>query len=116
MGSDAPGPYPPSTCAILHRATCRTTIAATNTDRQIAVSFARWPLHRSNRSDVTAGNPVKLFDGRWSILGIARSDDVSRDGRRFLMLKEGTSGQPNSSPTINVVLHWTEELEQRLPH
>jgi len=60
---------------------------------------------------------VKLFD--WpsiSVPGPARTYDVSRDGQRFLMIKEGDAGRPNApSATISVVLNWVEELKAKLP-
>ena len=62
-------------------------------------------------------NAVKLFD--WPSIGTpgpARTYDVSRDGRRFLMVKEarGTERQ-GATATIRVVLNWMEELKQKLP-
>jgi len=43
--------------------------------------------------------------------------DVSRDGKRFLMIEAAESaGTPAGTPAkINVVLNWTEELKQRVP-
>jgi hypothetical protein len=46
-----------------------------------------------------------------------RAYDVSRDGRRFLMLRDTPNPSPTSTPQANliVVLHWIEELKARLP-
>ena len=65
----------------------------------------------------SADNPTKLFDGPWYAGQPGRIYDVSRDGRRFLMIKAATSGQGAPAPAtpLNVVLNWTEELKQRLP-
>jgi serine/threonine-protein kinase len=64
----------------------------------------------------SAGNPSKLFDGQWFLPGLARPYDVSRDGQRFLMIKDATNGGPSgASPTITVVLNWFEELKARVP-
>ena len=65
-----------------------------------------------------AGNPVKLFD--WPTIGVpglARTYDISADGRRFLMIKEPGSGDGRNAPppTINVVLNWLKELQEKLP-
>ena len=64
-----------------------------------------------------AGNPVKLFD--WptiAIPGLARTYDISADGRRFLMIKEpGGEGRDSPPPTISVVLNWLSELKEKLP-
>ena len=67
-----------------------------------------------------ADNPTKLFDGPWFAGQTGRTYDVSRDGRRFLMIKqaasgEATSGQVAPPTTLNVVLNWGEELKQKLP-
>ena len=70
----------------------------------------------------SADNPTKLFDGPWYAGQTGRIYDVSRDGRRFLMIKAATSGQatsgqaaPAPATPLNVVLNWSEELKQRLP-
>jgi eukaryotic-like serine/threonine-protein kinase len=62
------------------------------------------------------GTPKKVFD--WptlSIPGLARTFDVSRDGRRFLMIKEGSAGVESRTSAISVVLNWMEELKAKLP-
>ena len=62
------------------------------------------------------GNPTKVFDTRYYVGGYPY--DVSPDGQRFLMIKNGgpseqaTTGAPAS---MIVVLNWTEELKQRVP-
>jgi hypothetical protein len=59
-----------------------------------------------------AGKPRMLFEGPYE----APTDsnyDVSRDGRRFLMLKP--SEQEAAASQINVVLNWFEELKRRVP-
>lgn len=61
-----------------------------------------------------ADNPSKLFDGPWYAGQSGRTYDVSRDGRRFLMIKPSAVGQGSGSPDINVVLNWTEELKARV--
>jgi eukaryotic-like serine/threonine-protein kinase len=64
-------------------------------------------------STFRAGNPTRLFEGPYSPYAnvSGRTYDVSSDGQRFLMLKEGTSA-PTS---IMVVLNWFEELKARVP-
>jgi len=67
-------------------------------------------------SSFSHGNPVKLFD--WKTLGtpgLARTYDVSRDGQRFLMIKEAGDDNASASSHIVVVLNWTEELKAKLP-
>ena len=61
-------------------------------------------------------NPVKLFD--WPTIaspGPSRTYDVSRDGQRFLMIKESTGGKQGTTSPIRMVLNWVEELKEKLP-
>jgi serine/threonine protein kinase/Tol biopolymer transport system component len=62
--------------------------------------------------------PTKLFEGDYGAAAFhsGRTYDVSPDGRRFLMIKNGGAGDPNATPaSMVVVLNWTEELKQRVP-
>ena len=44
---------------------------------------------------------------------IGRTYDISSDGQRFLMIKEGGgTDQTAAPPQIIVVQHWTEELKR----
>ena len=66
------------------------------------------------------GNPEKLFETSGLYLrggaGNSRSFDVSSDGQRFLMIKDGTTGDQNAAPAnMVVVLNWLEELKAKLP-
>ena len=46
----------------------------------------------------------------------ARTYDISPDGQRFLMIKEGGgAGQTAAPPQIIVVQHWVEELKRLVP-
>jgi serine/threonine-protein kinase len=63
-----------------------------------------------------ASKPVVLFERDYAVsqfpaVGIAY--DVSRDGQRFLMVKE--PDQAGSVPQINVVVNWFEELRRLAP-
>ena len=46
-----------------------------------------------------------------------RAYDVSRDGQKFLMIKEGRRDAPAGAPPTSmvVVLNWLAELEARIP-
>jgi hypothetical protein len=44
-----------------------------------------------------------------------RSYDVTRDGERFLMIKNAERFTSAAPVTMTVVLNWTEELKQRAP-
>ena len=41
-----------------------------------------------------------------------RAYDVSPDGQRFLMMKQGTPDQMSAPPQIVVVQNWGEELKR----
>jgi hypothetical protein len=63
------------------------------------------------------GNATKLFEGPYTSLLSGRPYDVSRDGQKFLMIKEPQSAvESAASPaSIVVVLNWIEELKARVP-
>jgi serine/threonine-protein kinase len=68
----------------------------------------------------TAAAPTKLFDGPYRFGGGAeafgRAYDVSRDARRFLMIKDVKEPAPTAAPlSLIVVQNWTEELKARVP-
>ena len=60
------------------------------------------------------GRPRVLFEGSYLSTQISpglQYYDISPDGQRFLMIKEGGAGQAQ----INVVLNWFEELKRLAP-
>ena len=60
------------------------------------------------------GRPAPLFPiSSYFFGGIGRNYDVTRDGQRFVMVKNPASQETNSPP-ISVVLHWQEELKGRI--
>ena len=62
----------------------------------------------------SAGAPRLLFERKYERSPVpAANYDVSPDGQRFLMVKEGGSEPPPSQ--INVVINWFEELKRRVP-
>jgi hypothetical protein len=65
-----------------------------------------------------AQTPTKLFGTGQYYFGygeaFARTYDISRDGRRFLMIKNVAADQ-SSAPTILVIQNWVEELKARVP-
>jgi Tol biopolymer transport system component len=69
-------------------------------------------------STFAATTPTKLFEGpyyRGAGANLGRTYDVSPDGQRFLMIKQGGSDQAAVPAQINVVQHWTEELKRLVP-
>ena len=65
----------------------------------------------------TPGTPEVLFEGDYVLEVGGRTHDVSPDGQRLLMLKEGGSGGSQDTPPNRfiVVENWFEELRQRVP-
>jgi serine/threonine-protein kinase len=71
----------------------------------------------------TASSPTKLFAGRFlynasaGARGQGRTFDVAQDGRRFLMVKDGSDGLSSDVPRARfvVVENWFEELKRLVP-
>src|SRR5258708_11239243 len=63
------------------------------------------------------GNPVKVFDNRYPMPTAFRSYDVSADGQRFLMIKEGATDDKTTATPMHLVVveHWFEELKAPMP-
>jgi len=62
------------------------------------------------------GKPKLLFEGSYvghSIPTAWQYYDISPDGQRFFMIKEGEGSGPQAQ--INVVLNWFEELKRLVP-
>jgi eukaryotic-like serine/threonine-protein kinase len=60
----------------------------------------------------SAGKPVTVFETKYVESNPSRHYDVSADGQRFLMIKDGPAN-PNAMPaSLVVVEHWFEELTQ----
>lgn len=69
----------------------------------------------------SASAPAKILSTSYyagnTTLGLdLRAFDVSPDGQRFLMVKDGAASDqtPTSVPRLIVVLHWFEELKARM--
>ena len=60
-----------------------------------------------------AGKAHLLFERTFAKGGPWRNYDVSRDGRRFLMLKP--TSEDVTITQMNVVLNWFEEVTERVP-
>jgi serine/threonine-protein kinase len=68
-------------------------------------------------STLRAGNPTRLFEGRYFMPGQpGRTYDVSPDGRRFLMIKPLAGAEQTAAlPSLIVVQNWHEELKRLVP-
>jgi hypothetical protein len=72
----------------------------------------------SAAGSLMAAAPTRLFSGQFvrdaSTTRTVANYDISRDGKRFLMLKTAPAS-PATAPPVSIVLNWTEELKQRVP-
>jgi len=60
----------------------------------------------------STGKPVTVFETKYVESNPSRHYDLSADGQRFLMIKDGPAN-PNAMPaSLVVVEHWPEELTQ----
>ena len=67
-------------------------------------------------STFRAGTAATLFTTAYATPAPWRSYDVSPDGRRFLMIKDGAGGTDTSPPlSLVVVQNWLEELKRLVP-
>ena len=78
-----------------------------NGNQMIAVDITTEPTF-------SAGTPRPLFEGFFQrSAGTLSAYDVTADGQRFVMIREG--GLDSGASQINVVLNWFEELKRRVP-
>jgi serine/threonine-protein kinase len=70
----------------------------------------------STKPSFSVSSSRLLFEGRF-VPGVGgRNYDISPDGRRFLMIQRVDEAQSSStSPTLNLILDWHEELRRRVP-
>ena len=63
-----------------------------------------------------ASRPRILFEGNYDFSPVddGRNYDVSKDGKRFLMIKAANQ-QQSTAPTMHVTFNWFEELRRRVP-
>jgi serine/threonine protein kinase len=76
-------------------------------DKMLAVDVQQSP-------SFSFGKSRELFSGAYTFGGVeSQNYDVSRDGRRFLMVKRDTTGDAN--PPLNIIVNWFSELKERVP-
>ena len=73
------------------------------------------PVRTTGSTFVVAGPHSKILDNKYAQPNPARHYDVSRDGRRFLMLKERATDVTATPASLIVVQHWFEDLDVRMP-
>jgi serine/threonine protein kinase len=81
-----------------------------NGDKIMAVSVKTDPTFSSE-------SPRILFKGTYAFVFGVSQWDISRDGKRFLMMKgaEPSASTATGPRRINIVVNWFEELRQRVP-
>jgi Tol biopolymer transport system component len=62
-----------------------------------------------------AGAPEVLVKGNYAAPQVGRVYDVSRDGRRFLVIKRSASEEQGEARQLVAVLNWFEELRKLVP-
>ncbi len=62
-----------------------------------------------------ADTPTRLFKSPYFAAASYRTYDVSPDGERFLMIKEGTPDGSDTLPSLILVQNWFEELQRLVP-
>jgi len=67
------------------------------------------------QSTLSAGTPTVVVKGEYMAPQSGRAYDVSPDGQRFLMIKEGDAENKASRQQFIVVQNWFEELKRRVP-
>lgn len=79
-------------------------------EKIMAVEIGTGPSFSMGETTVAVAGDYYLGDE----LVVAHTYDVSRDGRRFLMIKEDPRGRA-AARQIQVVFNWFEELKARVP-
>ncbi len=61
------------------------------------------------------GNPDIVFEQTYYSTFAGRTYDVSPDGERFLMIKEGGAGDETPAVELTLVQNWLDELKRLVP-
>jgi Tol biopolymer transport system component len=76
----------------------------------MGVSVAQGPSWAATTPSLLVKEGYFTIPGWWG-----RSYDISPDGQRFLMIKEGGADGTAAPPSLIVVQHWVEELKRLVP-
>ena len=85
-------------------------VYASPTGALMRVGVARGPLWVATTPTQVVKEGYLTVPQWWGL-----SYDISADGQRFLMLKEGAADGTSAPANIIVVQHWTEELKRLVP-
>ena len=84
--------------------------------RMMAAAISATPEFAAERTTVLFDDPSLLLDARSFSTGAHRTFDVSRDGQRFLVLKDSRSTDDDTvAAGVIVVQNWFTELRQQVP-
>jgi serine/threonine-protein kinase len=72
------------------------------------------PVQTSTATTFNFGKPTKLLNTKYFTAAV-RTYDISRDGQKFLMIKDAPVANQPTPISIVVVLNWFEELTTRVP-
>jgi len=61
-----------------------------------------------------SSTPARILQSQFAYSGFGRAFDIARDGRRFLMIREG-GGNEAAPQNLVVVQNWLEELKRLVP-
>ena len=83
----------------------------------MSVAIEMSPVFRSGAPQKLFDDPGLLFDTRFGggNGSTIRAYDVSRDGTRFVIIKQAVDDEASGRRTIVVVQNWLQELKQRAP-
>ena len=78
---------------------------------------ALWRVPVERGATWKAGEPTKLFEGQYFVLGGGhfRHYDLAPDGQQFLMIKEVSGDRATTTAGIVVVQNWVEDVKRRVP-
>ena len=70
-----------------------------------------------DRTELSAGIPTLLFEGKYNLSQPIRSYDVTSDGKHFVMIgrdkaRDLAMEKEHYGKKVKVVLNWFEELER----
>jgi eukaryotic-like serine/threonine-protein kinase len=84
--------------------------------RMMAAAVSTTPVFAAERTTVLFDDPSLLLDARSFSTGAHRTFDVSRDGQRFLVLKDSRSTDDDTvAAGMIVVQNWFTELRRQVP-
>jgi hypothetical protein len=79
----------------------------------MAAKVQTTPVFKTGASTRLFASGSLILDARLALGNTGRTYDVSRDGQRFLLIKDASAGDP-TRPSIIVVQNWFQELQAKV--